>query len=404
MGTSWKRVVGLLAVIAAAAGGYGAYRALGARPMTGADASTVDTAGSLRKVPVVLSRATVRGFEERRTAQGTLEAKQFAMVAARVPGTLEALFVDEGDVVVAGETELFQVDSVTLRKAVEVSRQELAVARCASREKEANLERVQADFEKAQLDYERFQRLFENKVISEDALEQQESRFKQMRALLKHARSLVDLGAEQERQAEAALAIAEKNLSDSLVYAPIDGVVSARFHEVGETAEVGKPLIRIEDPSVIEVSAYLPAAFYARVVPGQTVMRVHVYGIDVGEHAVTYKSPSIQPKLRTFEVKCLLTAPPEGVVPGAMAEIDVLFDRRTALGVPAEAIQQRGGRDVVFVTDSGFAKQVEVDTGLSSDGWVEVRGSALAEGASVVSMGQYLLDDGMPVSVREEGA
>jgi RND family efflux transporter MFP subunit len=399
-----KHLVAILLAMAAIVGGYVAFSQATDQQIREVDAST-DAAAPVqtRRIPVAITPVAVHTFDDRLEVQGNIEAKTFAVVTARVPGTIEAFFVEEGDPVVAGETKLFQVDSLKLDKALIVREQDLAVARCASREKEANLERVQADFAKAEMDYKRFQRLYEKKVVAEDALEQQESRYKQIRASLKHARTLVALGKEQERQAEAAVAISEKDLSDSLVYAPISGRVSVRFKEVGELADVGAPAVRIEDASVIKVSAFLPEQYYPRVFPGKTRMRLSVFDADQGEYTVSYKSPTIHPKLRTFEIKCVLEKPPEGVVLGAMARLQIVLDQHTGPGVPAGAIQIRSGGPVVFVIENDVARMLPVEMGLESDGWVAVTADDLSEGAHVVTMGQYNIEDGTPVAVQPAG-
>ena len=366
------------------------------------DAMADDAQPLERHMRVELTPVSTRMFEERVAVQGNLEAKNSANVSARLPGIVERILVEEGDIVAIGDA-LFESDAVKVEKAVEASKHDLAVARCAKREKDANLERVQADLDKAEIDVQRFERLHKTGSVPLDALEQQQSRFKQTKAMLKHARSLVDLGTEQVRQAEAGLAIVEKDLSDAIVYAPIAGSVNMRFIEPGEMVGVGDAVVRIEDTSLIEVSAFLPAHYYPRTVPGTTLVRVKVYGIDAGECVLSYKTPTVNPKLRTFEVKCILSGPPEGVVPGAMADIEVVFERHEAPGVPAGAIQIRGGRDVVFVSDNGTARMVAVETGLETDSCLELRGNTLAEGTPVVTMGQSLLRDGMILEEVDSG-
>ncbi len=164
----------------------------------------------------------------------------------------------------------------------------------------------------------------------------------------------------------------------------------------------GQPVLRIEDTNLVEVSAFLPAAVYPNVTVGQTKMRVKVYGIDLELRTISYKSPAINPKLRTFEVKCLLENPPDGISPGAMAEVAVVLESRKGLGVPAALVQQRGGQDVIFVVEGDIARKKEVQTGLENDGWVELLAGDLTETTLVVSMGQYMLDDGTEVSIQKE--
>jgi len=210
------------------------------------------------------------------------------------------------------------------------------------------------------------------------------------------------LAAEQARQAEAALAIAKKDLADTTIVAPISGKVTMRMAEPGEMGEPGQPVLRIEDTTLIEVSAFLPAADYPSVTVGQTPIKVRVSGIDLGLQTVSYKSPTIQPKLRTFEIKCLLENPPDGVAPGAMADIAVVLMSRQGLGVPVATIQQRGGKPVIFVVDGNVARRKEIQVGLESDGWIEILDGDVNEAASVVTMGQYMLDDGTEVSIQKE--
>ena len=372
-------------------------------PGSKGNANQKDALGQSR-VRIVLTPISKRVFERRVVVQGNLQAKNFAEVSSRVEGTIDSIFVDEGDHVVAGKTNLFQVDSLNLRRAVDVRRQDLEVAQCSLREAQAGLEQVDAQLEKADLDLRRYERLHESNTVSADAFEEVQSQHKQIEAARKHSVSLVDLQKELVRQAETSLSIAEKNLSDSLAYAPIDGTVSKKYHEVGEMPDKGKPVVRIDDTSVIEVSAFLPAQFYADVRPGETKMSIKVGAKDVGDYEVSYISPTVDSQLRTFEVKCILTNPPESVVPGAMADVGVVLERTEGLGVPSQAVQHRGDDDVVFVVGSDTAHSVKVETGLETDGYVLLKNCSLSEGASVVTQGQNFLNDGSLVKVVAEGS
>lgn len=355
-----------------------------------------------QRVSVVTTEAATRDFERALVVQGNLEAQNFAMVSPRIPGTIETILVDEGDAVVAGQTKLFQIDAINLEKEVQIKQHETIVAQSSSKEAAANLERIKVDLHKAELDYHRFERLREKEAVTADAFEQQQSRYQQLQAARQLAEAQVELAAAKEAQSKAELAMAEKDVADAGIYAPIDGTVSARLQEPGEMGSPGHPVLRIDDTSVVDVSAFLPAESYAAVIPGQTAMRIQVSGIDVGRQAITYKSPTIDPKLRSFEIKCVLNDPPDGVAPGAMAQLVVVLESRQAIGVPSEAIQQRGGQAVVFVIENDMARQVPVTTGIETDGWTEIREGDLAEGAAVVTMGQYMVEAGTAVTVQQQ--
>ncbi len=370
----------------------------------GGDAGTDGGAGSApekRSVPVSLTPAAVKDFEDLAAVQGNVRAKNFAMVSPVIGGPLQALHVNEGDSVKAGETLLFEVDSINLRNALDVRRQDLAVAVNGRREKEARLEQVQADFHKAEVDLRRYELLYEDNVVPVDTLELQQSRYKQTKAMLSLAQTLVQLGREQEQQAAIAVEIAQKNLDDAATVAPISGVVTMKLVEVGEMASAGHPVLRIEDPSELEVTAFLPAEHFGRVAEGATKARIRVYGVDAGELPVTYRSPAISPKLRSFEVRCALPGPPEGVATGAIAEMAVILESRTGVAVPSRAVVTRGGKSVVYTVENGMARGVEAATGLENGGWSEIVSGGVAEGAPVITMGQTLVEDGTPVSIQD---
>lgn len=355
-------------------------------------------------LPVVTTLTQERLFERTLEVQGNVAAKNFALVPSVVGGTIEDFHVEEGDAVKAGETALFSVDSLKLSKAVEVKKLDCSVADCALREKEAYREQILAELEKAKLDLARFEQLYERKAVPLDSLEQQQTRFRQVRAQAKHADSLVDLASEQVRQADAALAIAEKDLADTTCVAPISGTVSGRFYELGELAESGKPVFRIDDCSLIEISAFLPAEYYPQVKQGETAASIGIYGQDAGRHVVTYKSPTISPALRTFEIRFLIEDPPSSMAPGALADVRVVLEKREGLGVPTPALQLRRSGSVVFTVEDARAHMHAVQPGIVSDGWTELLDSPLTKGVPVVVMGQSQIDDGSAVTIRDETA
>ena len=357
--------------------------------------------GSKKQVPVVLTPARSLVFEQRVVVSGSVSAERYAMVSARIPGTLDAIFVDEGDRVEAGKSRLFQTDSLKLTKALAIAKQNLSVAEFAVKEKQALLEKDLVGREQVGNDVKRYRELAGRNAIAAQVLEQQEARYKQCDADVKHTETLIALAKAQLEQARLTLLIAEKDLGDSLVLAPISGRVSQRLREPGEMAAAGTPVLRIEDTSVLEISVFLPEEFYARVKTEQTQMRVRVGNTDLGKRPVSYKSPTVHPKMRTFEVKGLVKSPGEGIVPGCLAEVTIVTDSRPGVGVPAGALQTRGDSTVLFVVDDGKARMIPVQVGRQMEGWREIL-DGVSAGAAIVSMGQTLVEDGTPVSIVKE--
>ena len=355
-------------------------------------------AEAVRTLAVRAQAVAPRDFERRLTVQGTLEAKNYANVASRADGNLDAIWVDEGDPVVAGETALVQIDPVSRENALTIAKQNLAVAEASLDVAEASAKKTDAEARKATLDFNRYERLHQAGKVSDNEYEAAEVAHAQAAAGIAVAQAQVDLAKRQVKQAEAALSIAEKSLADTKIVAPISGVVSSRTAEPGEQMSVGKVVLRIDDLAVVEAAAYLPAQYFPEVVPGETTFRLGVGGREAGTHPIAYRSPTINPTLRTFEIKGQVAAADGVVIPGQMADLTILFECRAALGVPTAAILTRNGKPIVFVVQAGKAVSREVQTGLQNDAWTQIL-SGLEAGETVVTEGQTQLRDGMAVDV-----
>lgn len=365
----------------------------------GKNAARSGTAGPAeRTLAVRVQPAVTRPFERSLAVQGTLEAKNVANVAARVAGNLDRIWVDEGDPVIAGETRLFQIDPVSRQNALTIAREALAVSRATLAVSQANAEKSKAEARKAALDFARYTRLHEQANVSDNEFETRATLNAQAEAGVKVADAQVLLAERQVRQAEAQVAIAQKNVDDSLVLAPISGVVSERRAEPGEQMDVGRVVLRLENLSLVEAAAFLPAQYHADVVPGKTRFRLDVNGRDAGTCDVSYRSPTVNTTLRTFEIKGLVDTASGLAVPGSMATLTLVFETRAGVGIPSSAILVRGGKAIVFVVRGGRASAVEVATGLQNDGWTEIL-SGLAAGDKVVTEGQTQLQDKMPVEI-----
>ncbi len=400
---SRSRKAGITAAVIMVVTGAGAgIHAIWPTEKASADSAVVGDQEKVKGTPVVLTPVQEMTFERTVVIAGNVQAKNYALVSARMPGPLDALFVDEGDAVEAGKTKLFQTDSLKLTKAVAIARQGLTVEEFSVQEKAASLEQVLAEKEQTEVDLQRYKLLVEDNAISKQLYEQQATRVKQASAMVKHAKALLALDKTKLEQARLALTIAEKDLDDSLVIAPISGWVSQRFKEPGEMAAAGTPVMRIEDLALLEISVFLPEEFFAQVSRGETQMRIEVSGIDLGVRPVSYKSPTVHPKLRTFEVRALVDSPPEGVAPGCLAHVVILLDQRRGVGVPSAAVQRRDDRDVVFVVTDGQARRLPLTTGLETGEWLEVVRGDLPAGTPVVTLGQQLVEEGAAVSVVEE--
>lgn len=343
--------------------------------------------------PVRVQAVAERAFREQVEVVGSLRSRHRALVSARTAGPIEALLVAEGARVQAGETVLARIDASTRQQALAISEREVAVAAAALRARRAEVERLQADQRLAQLDRDRYARLAAEQAVGRSVLEQQESRLAQVEAAQLAAAAAVDLASEQLAQARLAVEISRTQLDDCLVRAPIDGVVSEILLEAGEMAAPGLPILRLEDPQRLEVRAYLPEQLSGRLVPGQTQLELHDGAEPLATVLLDHLAPTIDRQLRTIEIRARLDDPPAALRPGGTARLRVLLAERRGLALPLDAVVQRRDQQLVFVVAQGRARAVPVQTGLRSEGWIEIL-AGLAGGEQVVVAGQDMLEDG----------
>jgi len=346
--------------------------------------------------PVETTRPERREFVDRVVTQGSTRARSEATLGPRVPGVLAAIHFDEGDTVAIGDV-LFETDSDQLATGVKAREQAVRLAKVGIREARARVAQAAISVEQATRETRRYQGLADAAAIPREQFEKVETGKKQAAASLKHTKVLVQVARAQAAQAEVALELARSQLADALIVAPIAGTVVRRTKEPGERANPGEQVLVIADIDVLEAVAHLPAHRFTRVEVGKTTMDVTIDGEKLGAFTVTHKSPVVDVTTRTFEVRAEIPNADGKLAPGLMVEASIDLGKRSELAVPARAVVVKSGASLVFVVDSGKARSVFVKTGATSDGWTAIE-TGLSADAVVVSSGQNLLRDGLPVS------
>ena len=352
--------------------------------------------GTVYQVKVQTAPAQPRHFRKQIRVQGTIEAYIFTNVAARAVGNME-LKVDDGDAIKKGQT-LFLIDQTTLKNHVSMAEQALKVVEESYRSAQLDIGIAETQLEKAQKDYDRNRMLHEGHAVSDNAfetfevaLDKAKKSYEKAEAALRNAAAKVDLVALE-------LEIAKKDLSDATETAPYDGVVAAKFHENGEFVSKGVNIIRINDPRKLRAACLISAVYSEAIRPGVTPVTVH-FGDRKIEAKADWCSPVIETLSRTFTMRSYL---PDGtpLIDGMLVDVDITLAERDGLGVPRDAvILKKGGHSAVFTVEDGKAVEIEVETGIVTDGFVEILTPDAVKGKNIVVSGQYFVDDGSPVSI-----
>ena len=348
------------------------------------------------KVKVQTATAQPRHFRKQIRVQGTIQAYILADVAARVAGNMY-LKVSDGDTIKKGQT-LFTIDQDNLKNRVAQAQQALKVVEETYRTTQLDVEIAKTQLDKAQKDYERNRKLHEEHAVSDNAfesfevaLDKAQKTYEKAEAVLRYTEAKVD-------QAKLDLAICSKDLNDATEKAPYDGVVAVKYHETGEFIGRGVNVIRINDPKKLRAACLISAVYFDAIKPGETPLTVSFQGRQI-EAKADWCSPVIDTLSRTFTLRSYL---PDGtpLLDGMLVDVDILLAERDGLGVPRDAvILKKGGKSAVFTVQDGNAKEIEVETGIASDGFVEILNPDAVEGKQLIVSGQYFVNDGSLVNV-----
>ena len=350
----------------------------------GCSEQVVERAETRPLVRVGVARQGVT-FVDSLRVQGSVRAKDAAVVSARIPGTLDAVFVDEGARVRKGDA-LFQVDRQNLENAVRAAKDDLAMAK-------AKLAQADVTVGKAKLDADRMARLFEGGAVTKDALEKAQVAAKSAMAAFEAAQAMAT-------KAETGLAVSEKNLSDSCVRAPYDAIVTRKHRNVGDYVGPGMCVFEVENPSVYEITFSLNAAHFARVKLGETTVRLTRPLAGVRDIVLTYRAPTVSAVTRTFEVRAQLPRT-EDVAAGMLLDGEIVFASHTGQGVPSSAVADRGGSEAVFAVENGKAVRIAVEAGMETGGWREIVRPALGPEKKVILEGMLLVNEGDEVRTQD---
>ncbi|MBV8509466.1 MAG: efflux RND transporter periplasmic adaptor subunit, partial [Xanthobacteraceae bacterium] len=166
------------------------------------------------------------------------------------------------------------------------------------------------------------------------------------------------------------------------VTAPVAGTVLHRSAIIGTTASArAQPLFEIIPKGELEVSAEVSARDLARVAPGQKA-KVKIIGAGEYPGSVRLVSPAVDPATQQGEVRVFVGADP-ALRTGAFARAIVTLGENCAVAIPLSAILYGDEGAVVQVVREDHVETRTVETGLASDGQVQI-GKGLADGDLVV--------------------
>jgi RND family efflux transporter MFP subunit len=293
------------------------------------------------------------------------------IVTAPEPAELVEAPKAEGDAVQPGDLlARFEIASIT----TEVQARQIELA-------EATLK-----YETARAEATRQSSLSDRGLISRNALDASKSALAAAEAALGQAKTHVETAkSAQER---------------TLVRARFPGIVSKVLHRPGEivTGGTGDPVLRVIDPTRLQIAAQVPLASFERILPTQPA----VIQADTGATEASAVALRLAPAVgsSTGEVRLHMPSPTTLKLDTAVQVQLLLEERRDVIVVPQQAIQRDGTTTYVWIAgDDRQAHRRDVRTGLASGSLIQVV-TGVAAGEHVILTGITELAEGTPISFR----
>jgi RND family efflux transporter MFP subunit len=203
------------------------------------------------------------------------------------------------------------------------------------------------------------------------------------------------------RQADAAREAVEALAAGTLIRARFDGVVLRRWHNPGDSvdATTADPVLRVVDPTRIEVTGMVPASQLGLIAPGRAARIFNP--TDGGEiTGVVITRPALSENMAAGEVRISFGAAAPALPIGTPVQAEIIGDSQTnVLAVPSLAVFHDGDQIFVVVAgEDGRARRQPVSTGIVTRDKTQIM-SGLKAGDLVILSGADPVADGAAITV-----
>lgn len=312
---------------------------------------------------------------------GTVQSRVPVTVSTKITGILEKLYADHGDLVKQGQI-LAELDAQELQSRVKASRASLRKFERDLNRARATVAKTQANLALAQSDYRRDVEVFKEGVISEAAMDTTKAALEVAES--EHAEAQASLAALEAAHDQAAseVSVSEANLSYTQIVAPMEGLITVREAEVGDTVTPGTPIFQMVDLTTIWVEAWIDETQIAYLREGQ-LASIKLRSGRVFQGEVVRLNKQADMVTRELEVDVKFKTLPDPLVIGEEAEVIIITEKEQSLIVPLSSVFLLQGKTGVLTVKHSRATFQPVSLGVQ-DGRNVVVSGGLEKGALVV--------------------
>ena len=290
---------------------------------------------TLEFLPQEIFKVTPIELKQTMALSGALRAVDQASVKARVAAEVREVLVREGESVTAGQI-LVRMDASEFQARVDQAK--------------GNLHAMRAQLDIASKNRDNNRALLDKGFISRAAFDNTASQFAAAQANVESAQGALD--------------IVQKLLNDSVVRAPISGLIAVRNVQPGEKVSTDYKLLDIVNLKKMECEALVPTSDIPKIKIGQSVL-LHIEGLTeefIGN--VTRINPATQAGSRSIAIYIQVANPQDMLKVGMFVDAQlVLRTKANAIAIPQTAVHKESSGAYVYALEKNLIVRKNITLG-----------------------------------------
>lgn len=286
---------------------------------------TINTASDNRAIAVKILQLQLQSWQGKIKTFGVVEAAEEINISLDFSGIIQKVLVNEGERVSKGQL-LIELDQEKLQLKFQQA-SEYAI-------------QTKAALDEAFLKLKRRKALAEQKTVSREVLDNSELALNKAQA--------------QYREAIAAQLLSQRELNDSKIYSPVNGVIDIKAVEPGENIPAGNTLLTLQAVDTLRIKTWVSEKDINLIRNGASA-DVFLSSLPGTTFNSTVESVGVNadPNTGNFPVKLIIEKSSDLIRPGMTASITINgLELKNRLLLPEQALVDRNRKKVVFVVNT----------------------------------------------------
>ena len=331
--------------------------------------------------------------------KATLEAYKQGVISSKMSAKVTSVLVENGQFVNQGDT-IATLDDQDIRNNIKTEQSKLQVNERQLNAVQVSMEKYKVNLNDAQRNYDRQKALLEKKIIAQTDLEVAEKALNNAQADYDSGNASIETSKANMAAEQVTISNYQDNLNNTVIKAPISGVISDKAVSVGQMASVNATLAKVNDISSVYATIQVSQDQVNSVKIGQ-VATINIDGSDKTYNG-TVQNMDSSADATSRVLNCKIKIDSNGdksLLPGFYGKVSLTSDEKAKMiTAPISALAGNEGNYSVFINDNGKAKKQKVTIGETNKNDIEIT-SGIKDGDQIICSNLSTLQDGNAIDV-----